>query len=41
MFGNFYLVKNYKITYNSTTTKAKEKSTDLEYLEFKKILLNV
>jgi hypothetical protein len=34
MFGKFYLVKNYKIAKNSTTTKAREKiSTDLESLE--------
>jgi hypothetical protein len=29
MFCNFYFVKNHKIAKNSTTTKAKEKSTDL------------
>ncbi len=35
MFCNFYLVKNHKITKNSTTTKAGEKiSTYLESLEF-------
>jgi len=34
---NFYLVKNHKIAQNSTTTKAREKtSTDLESLEFYK-----
>ncbi len=35
MFCNFYLVKNLKIDYNSTTTKAREKlSTYLESLDF-------
>jgi hypothetical protein len=34
MFCNFYLVNNYKIAKNSTTTEAKEKiSADLESLE--------
>jgi hypothetical protein len=37
MFCNFYLVKNHKISKNSTTAKAREKiSTDLESLEFYK-----
>jgi hypothetical protein len=32
MFCNFYLVKNYKIAKNSTTTKAREKiNTDVEF----------
>jgi hypothetical protein len=32
---HFYLVKNHKIAYSSTTTKAKEKNnTYLESLEF-------
>jgi hypothetical protein len=36
MFGNFYLVKNYKIGKNSTSAKAREKkiSAGLESLEF-------
>ncbi len=35
MFCNFYLVKNYKIAKNSTTTKVREKiSADLESLQF-------
>jgi hypothetical protein len=34
MFSNFYLVKNYKIANNSTTTEAREKSTYLESLDF-------
>jgi hypothetical protein len=38
MFCNFYLVKNYKISKNSTTTKARKKyCTDLESLEFLKL----
>ncbi len=37
MFFNFCLVKNHKITKNSTAAKAREKiSTDLESFEFKK-----
>jgi len=40
MLCNFYLAKNHKITNNSTTIKAIEKiNTDLEFLEFKKILI--
>jgi hypothetical protein len=35
MFCNLYLLKNHKIAYNSTTSKAREKlSTDSESLEF-------
>jgi hypothetical protein len=34
MFCNFYLVKNHKIAKTSMTTKAREKSTDLDSLEF-------
>jgi hypothetical protein len=34
VFCNFYTVKNHKIAKNSTTTKAREKSTALESLEF-------
>jgi hypothetical protein len=33
MFCYSYLVKNHKIVKNSTTNKAREKSTDLESLE--------
>ncbi len=36
MFFNFYLVKNFKITYNPITTEGREKiSIDLESFEFK------
>jgi len=39
MFWNFYLLKIHNIADNSATTKAREKlSTELESLEFKKIL---
>jgi hypothetical protein len=39
MFCNFYLMKNHKIVYNSTMTAAIGKiCTDLEFLEFKKII---
>jgi hypothetical protein len=42
VFCNFYLVKNHKITKNSTTTKAREKiSTDLETLKYQKKLMYV
>jgi hypothetical protein len=34
MFCNFYLAKNHKIAYNSTTTEAKKISADLESSEF-------
>jgi hypothetical protein len=34
LIRKFYLVKNHKIAKNSTTTKARQKSTDLESLEF-------
>ncbi len=34
-FCKFYLMKNYKIAHNSTTTEAREKNKrDLELLEF-------
>jgi hypothetical protein len=37
MFGNFYLVKNYKIADYSATTKSSEKiSEDFKSLEFYK-----
>ncbi len=34
MICNFYLLTNYKITYNSTTIKIEKISSDLESLEF-------
>jgi hypothetical protein len=38
MFCNFYLVKNYKIAKNSTTTKARAKiKTDLEFFRILEI----
>jgi hypothetical protein len=33
MFCNFYLEKNHKAVNNSATTEAREKSTDLQFLE--------
>ncbi len=39
MFHNFYFMKNHKIVFNSLMTAAIGKiSTDLEFLEFKKII---
>jgi len=42
MFCNFYLVKNYKIAKNSTTTKAREKiNRDVEFSEYNNFLMYV
>ncbi len=41
MFTNFYLVKNHKNAYNSTTTYARDKIADLEYSYFFKIFMYV